>query len=67
MRCHSALGIFASTITNVVEDIAAQTNVRIVCALTMQIVIKGRFAVENTCGLMDMENIRAIALGQSAD
>ena len=64
---HRALGIFASTITNVVEDVAAQADVQIVLsALIIPIVIKRRFAVGNT-RLMNMDNVLAIAMGQSAD
>ena len=64
---HRALGIFASTITNVVEDVAAQADVQIVLsALIIPIVIKRRFAAGNT-RLMNMDNVLAIAMGQSAD
>ena len=64
---HRALGIFASTITNLVEDVAAQADVQIVLsALIIPIVIKRRFAVGNT-RLMNMDNVLAIAMGQSAD
>ena len=67
MRCHPALDIFASTITNVVEDVAAQTDVRIVLsALIVPIVIKRRFAAGNTRSIYT-ENVEAIVLGQSVE
>lgn len=64
---HRALGIFAPTITNVVEDVVSQTNVRIVLnALIIPNVIKRRFAVGNT-RLINMDNVLAIAMDQSAE
>ena len=67
MRCHPALDIFASTITNVVEDVAAQTDVQIVLsALIIPIVIKRRFAAGNTRPIYT-ENVEAIVLGQSVE
>lgn len=64
--CHGALGIFASTITNVVEDVAAQTNVRIVLSALMIPIVTKRFAVGNT-RLINMDNVGAIVLGQSVE